>query len=306
MTDLTGRTALVTGANSGIGRETALALARRGAHVLACVRGEERAEQTAVALRDEAGSESVVAVPLDLANLDDVADAASRVRERVDRIDLLVNNAGVMMVPTRRTTAQGIELQIGVNHLGHMALTAALLDAIAPHAGARIVTVSSVAHKMATASVTADLWSERGYSPTRAYAASKLANLLFAFELERRLRASGASAISVAAHPGYTRTNLQHAGPAMNGRTLSTRVMDVLTKAVGQPAAAGAWPTLMAATDPTILGGEYCGPSQLAEMRGPATRVGASSAARDRTLAERLWTDSERIGGFEVGLPAAP
>ena len=257
--DQTGRTALVTGANTGIGFHQALELARKGAQVLLASRDPERGRTARTAILRELPAASVDLVQLDLADLDSVRRLADQVLDRDQGLDLLVNNAGVMAVPHRQTTAQGFELQLGTNHLGHFALTGQLLPALLARQGSRVVTVSSLNHRMGSIRLE-DLQSDRGYTPWRAYNQSKLANALFTLELDRRLRAAGASTLSVGAHPGYTRTELQYRGPRLGGGSISARALGLLTRIVGQPAARGALPVLRAATDPDVQGGEYYGP----------------------------------------------
>jgi NAD(P)-dependent dehydrogenase (short-subunit alcohol dehydrogenase family) len=197
-------------------------------------------------------------------------------------------------------------MQIGTNHLGHFALTGRLLPLIRDVEGSRIVTVSSGAHKMLRPGNAQDLWSTTQYSATGAYAASKSANLLFCFELERRLRAAGSRTISVAAHPGYAATNLQTSGPAAEGRTLSVRVMELANRTVAQSAAGGAASIIVAATAPLVRGGDYYGPGGPFEMRGAPKRVKTTNLVRDRALAEQVWAESERLCGSVFDLPPAP
>jgi NAD(P)-dependent dehydrogenase (short-subunit alcohol dehydrogenase family) len=305
-TDLTGRVAVVTGANSGLGLEVARDFAVRGATVVMAVRGMDRAEQAAADLGAATGSPRISGVALDLADLDAVAHAAAQLTERLDRIDLLINNAGVMMLPSLRTTAQGVEMQMGTNHLGHFALTGRLLPLIRDVEGSRIVTVSSGAHKMLRPENAQDLWSTAKYSATGAYAASKSANLLFCFELERRLRAAGAATISVAAHPGLAATNLQTSGPAAEGLTMSVRVMELANRTIAQSAARGAAPIIAAATASSVRGGDYFGPGGPLELRGAPKRVKTTNLVRDRALAEQVWAESERLCGSVFDLPPAP
>ena len=304
--DLTGRTALVTGANSGLGLEVSRVFAQRGATVIMAVRGQARADQAAARLGAETGSPRVSGIALDLADLDAVTAAANDVRGRTQRLDLLINNAGVMMLPSRTSTAQGVEMQIGTNHLGHFALTGHLLPLMRDVDGSRVVTVSSGAHRMMRPGGADDLWSAANYSATAAYAASKTANLLFCLELERRLRTSGAATISVAAHPGYAATNLQTSGPGAQGRSFNVRVMEVLNRTIAQSAADGARPIILAATGTRVRGGDYFGPGGPLEVRGAPKLVGMSATARDRMLAERLWAESETLTGHLFNLPPAP
>lgn len=287
--DLTGRTAVITGANSGLGLVTAEALARAGAHVVFAVRDLARGGAAAARV---AGSTEVRR--LDLADLDSVREFAAG----WDRpLDLLINNAGVMMLPEQRTK-QGFEMQFGTNHLGHFALTNLLL----PQVRDRVVTVSSGLHRNGDGVIHFEDVNLRGrYTPTRAYAQSKLANLLFTLELQRRLTEAGSGVRALAAHPGYAATNLQsHLGnPLMKG------VMAVANKLFAQSDKAGALPTLFAASQ-DLPGAVYVGPDGLGEMRGAPTLVGRSAAAADPEAARRLWTLSEEMTGVEWGLkPAA-
>jgi NAD(P)-dependent dehydrogenase (short-subunit alcohol dehydrogenase family) len=292
--DLTGRTALVTGANSGLGLETARALAGRGAEVILACRNPERA---AVAEQEVArnAKAAVQALPLDLASLASVRAFAERVRAEHDRLHLLVNNAGVMAIPLRRT-ADGFEMQIGTNHLGHFAVTGLLLDRLLATPGARVVNVSSSMHRIGRIDF-ADLQSERRYGPWRAYGQSKLANLLFTFELQRRLERKGAALIAVASHPGYAATQLQETGPRMRGATVMTGLVAIGNRLLAQSAVMGALPSLYAATAPDVRGGEFFGPDGLGEMRGSPRRVQASARARDAETAARLWDVSAQLTG---------
>ncbi|MFE6173094.1 oxidoreductase [Streptomyces sp. NPDC056464] len=279
--DLTGRTALVTGANSGIGRTAADALARAGAHVVFAVRDPERGLAAAATVH---GSTEVRR--LDLADLSSVREFADAWQGRP--LDLLINNAGVMMLPQQRT-ADGFEMQFGTNHLGHFALTNLLL----PYVTDRVVTLSSGAHRMFDARIRfEDLDFTSGYNPNRAYAQSKLANLLFTLELQRRLAEAGSPVRAMAAHPGYAATNLQsHAGnPVMRG------MMKIGNRFFAQDDRAGALPTLYAATQ-DLPGASYVGPDGRGELRGGPTLVGRSAAASDVAVARRLWTVSEELTG---------
>lgn len=291
--DLTGRTFVVTGANSGIGLCTADELAARGAAVTLAVRDEERGRQALTVVRRRSTG------PVELARLD-LADLASVRRFVADwrarhpeGLDVLVNNAGVMAVPRRRT-ADGFELQLGTNHLGHFALTGLLIDALRPDA--RVVTVSSMAHRYGRLDL-ADLQAERSYRKWRAYGQSKLANVLFGFELDRRSRAAGASLRSIVVHPGYAATNLQSAGPRMSGDRISERVAALVNAVIAQPATAGAWPTLRAATDPDVAGGTFLGPTGWFGMRGTPELQTPSPASRDLDSARRLWQVSTDLTG---------
>ena len=302
--DLSGRTTVVTGANSGLGFETARVLARHGARVVLACRDPARAEAAVDAIARETPAGRTEARELDLASLASVRAFAEGFRKSHAALALLVNNAGVMAIP-RRTTAEGFEMQLGTNHLGHFALTGLLLEPLLAAPGARIVTVSSTAHRLGRIDFD-DLHGERRYGAWRAYAQSKLANLLFAFELQRRLAAAHADAISVAAHPGYAATQLQFAGPRLSGSALMRRVMELGNRLFAQDAAAGALPTLYAATAPDVRGADYFGPDGFGEMTGHPRRVAAAARAHDAGSATRLWDASERLTGvrYELRVPA--
>jgi NAD(P)-dependent dehydrogenase (short-subunit alcohol dehydrogenase family) len=283
---------VVTGASSGLGLETAVALAAHGAHVVLTARNEAKGDDAVRRVLARVPEASVECASLDLADLVSVRAFAERVGDRP--LDLLVNNAGVMAVPPRRT-ADGFELQMGTNHLGHYALTGLLLPALVARPGARVVTVSSFVHWFGSLDF-GDLMSELAYDPWRAYAGSKLANLLFMRELDRQARAAGLDLVSVGAHPGYARTNLVAAGPA-TGRRLTGGVLRLGTALVGQSGRSGALPQLRAATDPEVRGGEYYGPRGPAEQRGLPKKVRCSANALDDRAASLLWVESERLTG---------
>jgi NAD(P)-dependent dehydrogenase (short-subunit alcohol dehydrogenase family) len=293
--DLAGRTVIVTGANSGIGLEAARELAAHGASVTLAVRDRVRGDAAAGQLADRATGPVEVAL-LDLADLSSVRAFAASWRDgHPDGLDVLVNNAGLMAIP-RRETADGFEMQLGTNHLGHFALTGLLVEALNPDA--RVVTVSSGVHRMGSIDFD-DLQSERSYQKWRAYAQSKLANLLFALELHRRASAAGADLRSVAVHPGYAATNLQRVGPEMSGDRVGRFLIGLANRVVAQSAAAGAWPTLMAATDPDVPSGSFIGPTQWRGSRGTPGLETPSDAARDPETAARLWEESTRLTGVQ-------
>jgi NAD(P)-dependent dehydrogenase (short-subunit alcohol dehydrogenase family) len=295
--DQQGRTAIVTGANSGLGRIVARELARRGAQVIIASRDNAKGAEAARAIRAAFPSSTVEAAQLDLANLRSIRAFADRIREGNDHIDLLINNAGVMAAPYRRT-ADGFELQFGTNHLGHFALTGLLLPLLYEGHDARVVTVSSNNHKAGKMNFD-DLQGERRYSRWGAYAQSKLANLLFAFELDRRLKAAGSRLISVAAHPGYSATNLQLSGPPPHERL----AMRLSNRLFAQSAEVGALPLLYAATAPELPGGSYVGPDGAGEMRGYPALVHATKRANDEAAARRLWEISEQLTSVRFTLP---
>jgi NAD(P)-dependent dehydrogenase (short-subunit alcohol dehydrogenase family) len=289
--DQSGRTAVITGANTGLGFETAKALADKGAHVVLAVRSLDKGKDAATRIGGD-----VTVAQLDLTSLDSVRTAADELTSRYERIDLLINNAGVM-TPPRSTTKDGFELQFGTNHLGHFALTGLLLDHVADVPGARIVTVSSNGHKMNAAIHFDDLQWERSYSRMGAYAQSKLANLLFTYELQRRL-AAGHAAVAVASHPGFSNTELARNLPSVIQPALS-----LVAPLLSQNAAMGALPSLRAATDPGVLGGEYFGPDGFAQQKGSPVAVASSDLSHDLDLQRRLWAVSEELTGvhFPVG-----
>lgn len=287
--DQSGRTALVTGASSGLGLHTSLELARRGARVLLAVRSPERGKAALARIRRDVPQAAVELVPLDLASLASVRAAAGLVADRVPALDLLVDNAGVMAVP-RRLTADGFESQLGTNHLGHFALTGLLLGPLLAAAAPRVVVVSSQAHRSGTIAFD-DLQGERSYSRWGAYGQSKLANLLFAGELQRR---AGTRLMVASAHPGYAATNLQSG----QGSRLLEAAMRVGNLLVAQSDAAGAQPSLYAAAMPDVRPDDYFGP-RLLEVRGAPTRVGRSAAARDVEAAALLWDRSVELTGVD-------
>ena len=283
-----GRTAVITGANTGLGFETARVLAARGAHVVLACRDLGRAKDAAA--RIEGGAVPPEVIRLDLASLASVREAADEIGSAHDRIDLLINNAGLMMTPYERT-ADGFELQLGVNHLGHFALTAHLLPRMIGVPGSRVVTVASNAHKYGRIGFD-DLQSERRYRRTAAYGQSKLANLMFHYELQRRLTAAAAQTEATAAHPGKARTELTRYLPGwMQWADL------MIEQPFGHNAAMGALATLRAATDPAARGGEYYGPGRRGETRGYPRLVTSTERARDTEAQQRLWRESERLTG---------
>ncbi len=296
--NLTGSTALVTGANSGIGKQAAMALAGAGATVLLGCRDPKKAAVAMSDLLDEHPDAEIEPLPLDLADLDVVAEAAEHVLARPRPLDLLINNAGVM-APPRMETEQGFELQFGTNHLGHFALTGQVLPKLLEAPAARVVTVSSMAHRQGSMDFD-DLNWESSYSRWPAYGRSKLANLLFTFELDRRLRAADASAIAVACHPGYAATNLQTSGPGEGLWGILLKPLGMIGNLVlAQSDEAGARPTLYAATSPDVEGSDFIGPDGIGQARGNPTKVGCSSAARDGDDAKRLWEVSAELTGVD-------
>jgi NAD(P)-dependent dehydrogenase (short-subunit alcohol dehydrogenase family) len=283
-----GRLAVVTGANTGLGFETARVLAARGASVVLAVRDTDKGKAAAARIAGTAPGANVTVQPLDLASLDSIRAAAGELRARHPRIDLLINNAGVMF-PPRQTTRDGFELQLGTNHLGHFALTGLLLEQMLPVPGSRVVTVSSQAHRIRARINFDDLQAERSYSRVAAYSQSKLANLMFTYELARRLSAAATTTIAVAAHPGLAATELTRHTPAI--------AAFFYARVISQNPAMGALPTLRAATDPGVLGGQYYGPGRLLGTRGYPKLAASSRQSRDTAIQRRLWTVSEELTG---------
>ena len=294
--DQGGRTAIVTGANSGLGLITARELARKGARVVMACRNMAKGESALAEVQAAAPGAEVELAELDLGSLDSVRSFATG---RDGPLDLLVNNAGVM-APPRSETADGFELQLGTNHLGHFALTGLLLGAMEGRDDARVVTLTSGAHRIGSIAFD-DLQSEQGYKRWRAYGQSKLANLLFATELNRRLRAAGSAVKSLAAHPGYAATNLQSAAAPFVDRM----VMVVSNAVLAQSADKGALPQLYAATQPGLDGGDFVGPDGFQEQRGhPHLVTPHNRDAYDEDIARRLWEVSEELTGVSYELPA--
>ena len=288
--DQTGRVAVITGANTGLGYETALALADHGAHVVLAVRNLDKGKDAAARITAQSPHADVALAELDLTSLASVRTAAEQLRSAHDRIDLLINNAGVMYTP-KSNTKDGFELQFGTNHLGHFAFTGLLLDRLLPVAGSRIVTVSSVGHRILADIHFDDLQWERRYNRVAAYGQAKLANLLFTYELQRRLAPHGTT-IAAAAHPGMSDTELMRNMPAP-----LIVAFERIAPLVAQNPALGALPTLRAATDPAVLGGQYYGPDGLGQARGYPKLVASSAKSHDVDRQRRLWTVSEELTG---------
>jgi NAD(P)-dependent dehydrogenase (short-subunit alcohol dehydrogenase family) len=290
--DESGRVAIVTGSNTGLGYDTARVLAARGAKVVLAVRDTAKGEAAAARIRGITPRADVTVHKLDLGSLDSVRTASAELAAAYPRIDLLINNAGVMY-PPKQSTADGFELQFGTNHLGHFALTGLLLKNLLSVDGSRVVAVASIAHKIRAKIDFADLqWEHRRYDRVAAYGQSKLANLMFAYDLQRRLSAANAKTISVAAHPGVAATELVRHVPGaslpgvswLSGRLLNTSEL-------------GALPTLRAATDPAVRGGQYWGPDGFRELRGYPKLVDSSAQSHDTAIQDRLWTVSEELTG---------
>jgi len=296
MPDLSGKTLIVTGGNSGLGFETTRALAKRGAHVVLACRSLEKANEAIARLRAENPRADVEAMALDLASLASVRTFASGFLRKQSALHGLVNNAGVMALP-RCETVDGFEMQLGTNHFGHFALTGLLLESLLATPGSRVVNLSSTMHKAGRMRFD-DLHGERSYGKWTAYGQSKLANLLFTYELQRRLAAKRAATISVASHPGYAATNLQFAGPRMQGSSLLESAAGLMNHLFSQSAEMGALPSLYAATAPGVQGGDYFGPGGFAEMWGPPRKVSSSARSHAASDAARLWEISEDATGI--------
>lgn len=301
--NLSGKTLVITGANTGVGFECAKAFVARGAEVILGCRDEGKAQDALARLRAATPSANVEAIPLDLASLASVRAFAQTVLQRHPRLDVLVNNAGVMALPARRT-ADGFEMQIGTNHLGPFALTAQLLPGLVASGAGRVVTVSSILHKRARLDLD-DLNADKRYDKWAAYGQSKLANLLFTSELQRRLARAGAPVLAVAAHPGFSATDLHLVGPRLEGNGLAERFSRVMNALVAQPAERGAWPIEYAAAMADVKGGEYLGPDGFNDLRGYPTRARSSKAASDAASAKALWELSERLTGVRFDLTEA-
>ena len=293
---LTGRSVIVTGANSGLGYHTAAALAGCGADVTMAVRTVEKGEDAAAEIRTLHPHAQLEVSQLDLADLASIrAFADNWSATHPDGLNILINNAGIMAIH-RRETADGFETQFGTNHLGHFALTGLLLPALVAQPAARVVTVSSQAHRLGKMDFE-DLMGSGKYPTWGAYGQSKLANLLFTSEFQHRIDAAGLSLLALAAHPGYANTNLQSAGPTMRGSSLGARMSHMANSVLAQSAAMGALPTLFAATMPGLPGDSYIGPNGFMEQRGHPRVVGRSKAAMIDADGRRLWTVSEELTG---------
>jgi len=285
-----GTTAIVTGANSGIGYETAKALAEKGAHVIFACRNEEKAAHAIASIQSGSSAARCSVGVLDLSRLSSVRAFAEKTLAEQDRIDLLINNAGIM-IPPFHLTEDGIESQFATNHVGHFALTGLLLPRLLSQSGSRVITVSSNAHRFGKMRFS-DLNRAQSYVAWLAYGQSKLANLLFAYELDRRLRSAGHSTVSLAAHPGYASTQI----------TQNSGWMQMATDRVAQSAHAGALPTLRAATDPEAAGGSFWGPKHFRQMMGPPVSVSSTKKSHNTDDAKRLWTISEELSGVQFSV----
>jgi NAD(P)-dependent dehydrogenase (short-subunit alcohol dehydrogenase family) len=288
-----GRLAIVTGANSGIGYQTARYLARAGATVILACRSAAKGEAARTKIVAENSAAKVEVRVLDVADLDSVRRFAAEFLSEGKALDLLINNAGVMAIPERRTTPQGFEMQFGTNHLGHFALTGLLLPALLRQPKSRVVTVASIAHKGGKLNFD-DLNAERGYDPRGAYQQSKLANLVFGLEFDRRLRAHSADTASVIAHPGVAVTNIISNGM---GTGVKGRIVGALLPLVAQSDDRGSWPLVYAATSSEVHGGGYYGPDGIAEIKGTPVEVKPKPQALDPAAGKRLWEVSEALTG---------
>jgi NAD(P)-dependent dehydrogenase (short-subunit alcohol dehydrogenase family) len=289
--DQSGRVAVVTGANTGLGYWTAAALADKGAQVVLAVRNLDKGENAVTQIRAKSPNANVALQRLDLTSLDAIREAAEELKAEHPRIDLLINNAGVMYTD-KDTTKDGFELQFGTNHLGHFAFTGLLLEALLPVEGSRVVTVSSIGHRILAKIHFDDLQWEHSYNRVRAYGQSKLANLMFTYELQRRLAHKGAPTVALAAHPGGSDTELTRNIPS-----LLKPAVDVVWPLFSQSAEMGALPTLRAATDPAARGGQYYGPDGIGEQRGHPKVVRSSTQSHDEAQQQRLWEVSEELTG---------
>ncbi len=288
--DMTGKIVIMTGANSGIGYEATRALAQNGATVVMACRNMQKANDAAERLHALVLAKNLDVMGLDLSSLESVRQFAAAFLAKYDRLDLLINNAGLMAIPFS-LTKDGFESQIGVNHLGHFALTGLLLEQLLATPASRIINISSGAHKMGKIHIER-FTNDNDYSPFGAYGQSKLANLLFTYELQRKLTATNTSTISVAAHPGGSNTNL-----ANNVDSRFMRLLMPIFSLIMQSAAMGALPTLRAATDSNAQGGDYYGPGGFQEMRGHPQKVASNELSHDKALAQRLWSASEELTG---------
>ncbi len=299
----TGKVFVITGANSGIGFETARVLCRKGGRVVMACRDANKMAEAARLIKAETSSATVLQVVCDLGDLSSIRAAAAALAERVPHIDVLINNAGVMAIP-ERVTKDGFEMQFGTNHLGHFALTGLLLPLLTKAPQGRVVTTSSILHKKGEL-ILADIPKPAHYDRHKAYAMSKLANVLFTHELNRRLLAVGANVRAITSHPGYSATNLQGVGPAMEGSAFMGVVMRLANALVAQSAAMGALGTLCAALSPDLKGGEYVGSTGMGGLRGYPQVAKSSPASYDEAMAQKLWERSEELTQVHFAFGAA-
>jgi len=299
--DLAGQTIIVTGANSGLGYETTKVLAGKGAKVIMACRNSNKAGVAADEIRKAVPSGNLEIRQLDLADLNSVKAFADQMRADYPHIDILINNAGLMALPESRT-AQGFEMQVGTNHLGHFALTAQLFDLVEAAQKGRIVTVASQAHRPGKIDLDDLNWNSHSYQRWLAYAQAKLANLMFAIELGRRLSASNRVTISAAAHPGYASTELQAKGAKIEGASFKEQMMELGNRIFAHSAYDGALPSLLAATDPSVQNGDYFGPKGFLEMQGAPIKVKGKKLAYDEQIADGLWDLSEELTGVKFAV----
>jgi len=302
--DLSGKVAIVTGANSGIGYEATKVLAAKGAHVVMACRSVDKCTLAVEKIKREVEHASLTAMKLELGDLSSVRGFASAFKEEHNSLDILCNNAAIMQAP-KGVTVDGFETHLGVNHLGHFALTGLLINTILNTKNSRVVTVSSNAHKMGRFDFD-DLKLDKSYGRTSAYARSKLANLLFAYDLQRKLESCGSSSISVAAHPGYAATNLQITGPGMGGGKLLVWIYKLLNRVMAQSAEMGALPILYAATAKDVVGADYIAPGGLGEWRGYPKKSMSSNASYDKDLAKKIWEISKDLTKISYGVLSEP
>ncbi len=291
--EFNGKTVIVTGANSGIGYETALTMARKGAQVVMACRNVQKGETAAAAIRGEVSKPLIEVMKLDLSDQASVRAFASAFQQKYAYLHVLYNNAGVMAIPYAKSV-DGFEMQLASNHFGHFALTGLLLDTLLNTPKARVVNTSSILHKGGKFDF-ANLNNDVGYTPGAAYSRSKMANLLFTYELQRKLEAAKADVISVAAHPGYSATNLQFVGPQLEGSAFRARMAGWMNNIFAQSAYMGSLPNLYAGTAPDVKGGDYIGPAGIMEMRGYPTTVRSVELSYDHALAAQLWQVSEDL-----------
>ncbi|MGD9993640.1 MAG: oxidoreductase [Salinivirgaceae bacterium] len=286
--DLTGKTIIITGANSGLGLEASRQLSLKGATVIMAVRNRDKGEKAIQEIKKQHPQASLDLIPLDLADLDSVHAFASEFQEKYSQLDVLINNAGVMFPPKRELSKQGFEIQFAINHLGHFALTGLLLKMFKTSPGSRVVSQSSMAHKMMGDIHFDDLQGEKNYQKMKFYAQSKLANLLFTYELDRLFKAHNINAIATAAHPGLSATNLFRS---------SGSLVEFFSSLIGQKASWGALPVLRAATEDALTGSEFFGPRGWFEISGHPVRVKSTPKSHHTELARKLWKVSEELTG---------
>lgn len=291
-----GKVVVITGANSGIGYESALALAGKGAQVILAVRNEQKGHAALQSIKEAFPKASAEVMLLDLASLNSVRNFAEEFKTKYNQLDVLLNNAGMMAIPFDKTI-DGFEMQFGINHLGHFALTGLLLPILLKTPASRVVTVSSHNHVIGRMDFD-NLDGSKGYGPWTAYNQTKLANLLFAYELQRKLKAVDTELISVGTHPGYTATNLQFAGPRLSGSSVMERVMKLGNRLLGQSGAMGALPLLYASVAPNIRGGDYTGPKDMFGLWGYPKIARSNGRSHDIQSAKKLWEISEQMTGI--------